>query len=220
MTHPHFFLAPPRVAAPVACPARCPVSLWVRCGPRARARARALPVKRQTTKSKGSHRDSGLSHMHIPHIFDISQDLSAPRDVCRPSLRPTPGRLDMQLSSELSRHQASRAPAGTRARRHRHLCNGHGFGRDDRQELWPVATQRVVGACIAASDDAPLRHVRLANGAAHGDALERLLPRLGARAAHAVAAEAQPAELVDGEALRAPADEGDLGGEIGRYGEI
>ena len=158
--------------------------------------------------------------MHIPHIRYISQDLSAPRDVCRPSLRPTPGRLDMQLSSELSRHQASRAPAGTRARRHRHLCNGHGFGRDDRQELWPVATQRVVGACIAASDDAPLRHVRLANGAAHRDALERLLARLGARAAHAVAAEAQPAELVDGKALRAPADEGDLGGDIGRYGEI
>ena len=116
---------------------------------------------------------------------------------------------------QLSRHQAqaSRAPTVTRARRHRHLCNGHRFGRDDRQEPWPVATQRVVGACIAASDDAPLRHVRLAHGAAHRDALERLFARLGARAAHAVAAEAQAAELVDGEAFRAPADEGDLGDE-------
>eukprot|EP00964_Phaeocystis_antarctica_P016986 scaffold9348_cov74-Phaeocystis_antarctica.AAC.4 len=107
----------------------------------------------------------------------------------------------------------SRAPTVTRARRHHHLCNWHSLGRDDRQEPRPIATQRVVGACITASDDAALRHVRLANGAAHRDALEGLLARLGARATHAVATETQAAELVDGEPFGAPADKGDLGDE-------
>mmetsp|Transcript_21362 Transcript_21362/g.60942 ORF Transcript_21362/g.60942 Transcript_21362/m.60942 type:complete len:217 (+) Transcript_21362:3-653(+) len=110
------------------------------------------------------------------------------------------------------RHTARRPGGGRR-------CGGGGPKRRlDAQKLWRAAPQHQQGRHVETSHQLGLRDRRTAHRRApKRDALERLLACLAARPARALAREAEAAELVDGEALGAPADEGhlDAGSSLG-----